>query len=106
MSTPAQQHNPNLSPSLHVVPGAPEDAPASDKVAVTQFPVSDLRQFKGQIGARVRLGADPATGYVDVEVRVSDTDPRVREHLRALREAFREIAADAVVAASQSRSRS
>jgi hypothetical protein len=61
--------------------------------------VSDLRQFKGQIGATVRLGADPVLGYVDVSVRVPETHPKVREALAALREAFRGIAADAAAGA-------
>lgn len=77
---------------LHAVP-APEPVPTE------HMRVSDLRQFKGQIGATVRLGADPTHGYVDVSVRVNENNPKVRDALAALREAFREIAADAAAGA-------
>jgi hypothetical protein len=62
--------------------------------------VKDVRQFKGQIGGTVRLGADPATGYVDVSVRVSDTDPRVKPHLDALRSALATVASEQVLGAT------
>lgn len=58
--------------------------------------VRDVRQFKGQIGATVRLGASPQFGYVDVSVRVSETDPRVAPHLKALRAALADVAAEAI----------
>lgn len=58
--------------------------------------VKDVRQFKGQIGATVRLGVSPEFGYVDVAVRVRDTDPRVAVHLRALKDALAAIAAEAI----------
>lgn len=58
--------------------------------------VKDVRQFKGQIGGTVRLGAHPQHGYVDVSVRVSETDARVASHLKGLREALAEIAAEAI----------
>lgn len=61
--------------------------------------VKDVRQFKGQIGATVRLGVSPEHGYVDVGVRVRDTDPRVAPHLKALKAALASIAADAIKAA-------
>jgi prophage DNA circulation protein len=60
----------------------------------------DVRQFKGQIGGTVRLGADPSTGYVDVTVRVSDTDPRVQPHLDALKDALATIASEQVLGAT------
>ena len=62
--------------------------------------VKEVRQFKGQIGGTVRLGADPATGYVDVTVRVSDTDPRVKPHLDALQDALATIASEQVLGAT------
>lgn len=62
--------------------------------------VRDVRQYKGQVGATVRLGTDPATGYVDVSVRVSDTDPRVKPHLDALRSALATVASEQVLGAA------
>jgi hypothetical protein len=62
--------------------------------------VKDVRQFKGQVGATVRLGTDPATGYVDVSVRVSDADPRVKPHLDALRSALATVASEQVLGAT------
>lgn len=58
--------------------------------------VKDVRQFKGQIGGTARLGVHPEQGYVDVTVRVSDTDPRVAVHLKGLKDALAEIATEAV----------
>lgn len=63
--------------------------------------VRDLREYKGAIGATVRLGASAKHGYVDVSVRVNLTDPRVETHLAALRDAFRAIAAEAVTEATR-----
>lgn len=58
--------------------------------------VKNLRQYRGQFGGTVRLGASPRHGYVDVEVRVSETDPRVKEHLLALRKALAEVAMEMI----------
>jgi hypothetical protein len=58
--------------------------------------VKDVRQFKGQIGGTVRMGVHPTHGYVDVSVRVNETDPRVAVHLKGLRAALAEIATEAV----------
>lgn len=60
----------------------------------------DVRQFKGLIGGTVRLGSDPMTGYVDVSVRVPDTDPRVKPHLDALKDALATIASEQVLGAT------
>lgn len=62
--------------------------------------VRDVRQYKGQIGGTVRLGVDPATGYVDVSVRVSEDDPRVKDHLAALRSALATVASEQVLGAT------
>lgn len=58
--------------------------------------VKDVRQFKGQIGGTVRMGVHPEIGYVDVSVRVSETDTRVAGHLKGLRDALAEIAREAI----------
>jgi hypothetical protein len=65
-------------------------------VTPSQITVKDVRQFKGQIGGTARVGVHPEHGYVDVSVRVSDTDPRVAAPLKALREALAEIATEAI----------
>lgn len=59
--------------------------------------VKNLRQHTlGQFGGTVRLGTSPKHGYVDVEVRISETDPRVKEHLLGLRQALSEVAAEMI----------
>lgn len=58
--------------------------------------VKNLRQYRTQIGGTVRLGVSPKHGYVDVEVRVSEMDERVAPHLKALRAALAEVAAEMI----------
>ena len=67
---------------------------------MAEITTKDVRQFKGQIGGTVRLGVTPTDGYVDVSVRVSDTDPRVKPHLDALRSALATIASEQVLGAT------
>lgn len=62
--------------------------------------VKDVRQFKDQVGGTVRLGVTPEHGYVDVAVRVSDTDPRVKPHLDALKSALATVASEQVLGAT------
>lgn len=58
--------------------------------------VKDLRQRGALITGTVRLGVSPRHGYVDVTVAVPETDPRVAEHLLALRRAMAEVAAEMI----------
>ena len=58
--------------------------------------VKNLRQYRTQFGGTVRLGTSPEFGYVDVEVRVSEADPRLAPHLKALREALAEVAREMI----------